>query len=113
MNIVKGTLENGSFTVPDGAVPLGSVAARGDIYLGFRPEDAILVPVADAMLRARIYSAEMTGNETIVTCDMNGEQVVVRADKDYEGALDAAVGIDLDPVKARLFNRDSGRRIRR
>ena len=65
------------------------------------------------MLRARIYSTEMTGNETIVTCDMNGEQVVVRADKDYEGALDAAVGIDLDPGKARLFDCDSGKRIRR
>ena len=92
---------------------LGSVAARGDVYLGFRPEDATLAPADEAMLRARIYSTEMTGNETIVTCEMNGEQVVVRADKDYEGTLDAAVGIDLDPDKARLFDCDSGRRIRR
>ena len=113
MNIVRGTVENGSFAVQDGTVPLGSVAARGDVYLGFRPEDAALAPVEEAMLRARIYSTEMTGNETIVTCDMNGEQVVIRADKDYEGALDAAVGIELDPDKARLFDCDSGNRIRR
>ena len=113
MNIVRGAVENGSFAVPDGSVPLGTVAPRGDIYLGFRPEDATLAPADEAMLRARIYSAEMTGNETIVTCDMNGEHVVVRADKDYEGALDAAVGINLDPDKARLFDRDSGKRIRR
>ncbi|MDE0410023.1 MAG: TOBE domain-containing protein [Alphaproteobacteria bacterium] len=94
-------------------MPLGNVAPRSDVYLGFRPEDATLAPVDEAMLRARIYSTEMTGNETIVTCEMNGEQVVVRADKDYEGALDAAVGIDLDPGKARLFDCDNGRRVRR
>ena len=113
MNIVRGTVENGNFALQDGTVPLGSVAARGDVYLGFRPEDAALAPVEEAMLRARIYSTEMTGNETIVTCDMNGEHVVIRADKDYESALDAAVGIDLDPDKARLFDCDSGNRIRR
>ena len=73
MNIVRGTVENGNFALQDGTVPLGSVAARGDVYLGFRPEDAALAPVEAAMLRARIYSTEMTGNETIVTCDMNGE----------------------------------------
>ena len=114
MNIVRGAVENGSFAVPDGSRCRSAASRpRGDIYLGFRPEDATLAPADEAMLRARIYSTEMTGNETIVTCDMNGEQVVVRADKDYEGALDAAVGIDLDPDKARLFDRDSGRRIRR
>ena len=113
MNIVEGAVEDGRFTVPDGAVPLAGVAPSGALYLGFRPEDAVLAPVDEAMLRARIYSTEMTGNETIVTCDLNGEHVVVRADKDYEGTLDAPVGIDLDPAKARLFDRDSGKRVRR
>ena len=65
------------------------------------------------MLRARIYSTEMTGNETIVTCLLNEEQVVVRADKDFEATMDAAVGINLDPAKARLFDSDSGTKIRR
>ena len=85
MNIVEGTVEDGMFTVQDGAVPLSGAAPGGSLYLGFRPEDAALAPVEDAMLRARIYSTEMTGNETIVTCLLNDEQVVVRADKDFRG----------------------------
>ena len=113
MNIIPGAVEDGSFTVRDGAVPLSGVAPSGSLYLGFRPEDATLAPVADAMLRARIYSTEMTGNETIVTCLLNHEQVVVRADKDFEATIDAAVGINLDPAKARLFDSESGTRVRR
>ena len=112
MNIVRGTLEDGVFRVRDGAVPLGSVAPRPTVHLGFRPEDAVLAPVGEAMLRARIYSTEMTGNETIVTCHLDGEPVVVRADKDFRGALDSAVGIELDPAKARLFDCGTGNRIR-
>ena len=113
MNIVEGTVEDSMFTVQDGAVPLSGAAPSGSLYLGFRPEDAALAPVEDAMLRARIYSTEMTGNETIVTCLLNEEQVVVRADKDFEATMDAAVGINLDPAKARLFDSGSGTRIRR
>ena len=113
MNIIEGTVEDGRFTVQDGAVPLSGAAPGGSLYLGFRPEDAALAPVEDAMLRARIYSTEMTGNETIVTCLLNEEQVVVRADKDFEATMDAAVGINLDPAKARLFDSESGTRIRR
>ena len=113
MNIVSGAIENSGFAVRDGTVPLPGVAPSGSIYLGFRPEDASLAPVDEAMLRARLYSTEMTGNETIVTCDLNGEHVVVRADKDFMGTLDSAVGINVDSTKARLFDRDSGKRIRR
>ena len=48
-----------------------------------------------------------------MTCLLNEEQVVVRADKDFEATMDAAVGINLDPAKARLFDSESGKRIRR
>ena len=37
MNIVEGAVENGTFTVRDGAVPLSGVAPSGSFYLGFRP----------------------------------------------------------------------------
>ena len=104
MNIIGGVLENGLFRVRDGAVPLSSVAPRPSLYLGFRPEDAVLAPVDEAMLRARIYCTEMTGDETIVTCHLDGEPIVVRADKDFRGVL--------DPAKARLFDCDTGNRIR-
>lgn len=32
--------------------------------------------------------------------------------KDFRGVLDSAVGIDLHPAKARLFDCDTGNRIR-
>ena len=112
MNIIEGEVQNGAFGIKDGRVPLAGMAPRPSVYLGFRPEDATLAAGDQAMLRARIYSIEMTGNETIVTCHVDGKPVVVRMDKDFTATLDSAVGINLDPAKARLFDHVSGQRIR-
>ena len=38
MNIIEGTVEDGTFTVQDGAVPLSGAAPGGSLYLGFRPK---------------------------------------------------------------------------
>lgn len=54
----------------------------------------------------------MTADESIVTCHAGGEQIVVLADKDFRDVLNSAVGIDLDQAKARLFDCDTGNRIR-
>ena len=40
---------------------------------------------------------ELTGNETIVTCVVGAAQVIVKMDKDFDAAVDAQVGIRINP----------------
>ncbi|MCP4316320.1 MAG: ABC transporter ATP-binding protein [Hyphomicrobiales bacterium] len=111
MNIVTGSVADGTVAVRDGSVPLERFAPRERVSFGFRPEDCNLVAPEDGMLKARIFSTEMTGNETIVTCAIGEDHVVVRMDKDFDMEADELVGIDVNPEKARLFDYDSGERV--
>ncbi|WP_136661265.1 TOBE domain-containing protein [Nitratireductor sp. XY-223] len=108
---MTGGIANGSVAVEEGSVPLEGFAPRERVSFGFRPEDCTLVPPESSMLKARIFSTEMTGNETIVTCEIGTKHVVVRMDKDFDMQPDEWVGIDIMPDKARLFDFDSGERV--
>jgi multiple sugar transport system ATP-binding protein len=112
MNTVPGAVAEGRFRVPEGGLALGGYAPRNDAILGFRPEDAAIVDPAQADLRATVFSCELTGNETIVTCRLGEAQVIVQMDKDFEVAPDAAIGIKINPRKACLFEPGTGDRIR-
>jgi multiple sugar transport system ATP-binding protein len=111
MNIVTGSIADGQVRLQDGAVPLQGFAPRDRVSFGFRPEDCSLVDAENGMLKARIFSTEMTGNETIVTCEIDQEQVVVRMDKDFAMQPDEWVGINVNAGKARLFDQESGERV--
>jgi multiple sugar transport system ATP-binding protein len=112
MNTIRGALRDGSFVLPEGRIDVGTYAPASDVILGFRPEDArIMVPGAGC-LNATVFACELTGNETIVTCSVGDAQVVVKMDKDFEVALDAPVGVQINNRKACLFDPASGDRIR-
>ncbi len=61
---------------------------------------------------APIYSVELTGESTLVTVRLGGETIVVCADKDFAGEIDADVNIRIDPAKTYLFDARSEQRIR-
>jgi multiple sugar transport system ATP-binding protein len=112
MNTVPGAIADGRFQLPEGSVALSGHAPRSDAILGFRPEDASVVDPAQGDLRGTVFSCELTGNETIVTCRLGAAQVIVQMDKDFEVAIDAQVGIKVNARKACLFDPASGNRIR-
>jgi multiple sugar transport system ATP-binding protein len=112
MNTVPGAIADGRFQLPEGSVALSGHAPRSDAILGFRPEDASVVDPAQGDLRGTVFSCELTGNETIVTCRLGAAQVIVQMDKDFEIAIDAQVGIKVNARKACLFDPASGNRIR-
>jgi multiple sugar transport system ATP-binding protein len=112
MNFVTGDIEDGAFVCANGRVPLAGVAPRSGVVLGFRPEDARICGPQEAQLTGTVFSAEMTGNETIVTCTVGKGNVIVKADKDFERAIDAAVHIAATVGKACVFDAASGERIR-
>jgi multiple sugar transport system ATP-binding protein len=82
------------------------------VTLGFRPEDSRIADAATAQLAATVYSTEMTGNETIVTCSLAKDTILVKAGKDYDAPIDAPVHVVVDPAKICLFDSHSGERIR-
>jgi multiple sugar transport system ATP-binding protein len=112
MNTVPGAIAGGQFRVAEGSLAISGYAPRGDAILGFRPEDAAIVDPAQADLRATVFSCELTGNETIVTCTLGEAQVIVQMDKDFEVAIDAQIGIKINARKACLFDPATGNRIR-
>jgi multiple sugar transport system ATP-binding protein len=112
MNTVPGAIADGSFRIAEGSLALNNFAPRADMILGFRPEDAAIVDPAQGDLRATVFSCELTGNETIVTCTVGATQVIVQMDKDFEVGVDVPVGIKINARKACLFDPVSGNRIR-
>ena len=61
--------------------------------------------------RGTIYACELTGNETIVTCQLGKAQVVVKMDKNFDVRADTPVGIAIDRGKLCLFDPASGERV--
>ena len=75
-------------------------------------EDARICGAEEAMIRGTVWSCEMTGNETIVTCHVGQDTVVVRADKSFWIDMNAPVNICVDPANICYFDAVSGDRIR-
>jgi multiple sugar transport system ATP-binding protein len=112
MNTTRGAVADDHFMLPEGRLAIGRYAPASDVILGFRPEDARVVAPEAGDLKATVFACELTGNETIVTCSLAETQVVVKMDKDFEVAIDVAVGIKIDPRKACLFDPVTGERVR-
>jgi multiple sugar transport system ATP-binding protein len=112
MNFIEGDIEDGHFVCAHGKVLAERIAPRRGVTLGFRPEDARIEDPGKAQLAAKVYSTEMTGNETIVTCSLLKDTMLVKAGKDYDAPIDAPIHIAVDASKICLFDAASGERIR-
>ncbi len=81
--------------------------------LGVRPEDAEVVGTEDprANLRAPIYSVELTGENTLVSVNLGANLLTMRADKNFDGAIDHQIGVHIAAERAFLFDRESENRV--
>src|SRR5919108_6118352 len=82
MNLIDGEVTNGVFT--NGALKVGGLAeanVRRAVF-GIRPEDVHAVDAADpdANMVAPIYSAELTGESTLVSVHAGNRLLTIRAD---------------------------------
>ena len=111
MNTLPGSIADGAIVLEGGRIPIDGFAPRAAAVFGFRPEDAHVTSPGDADLRATIYASELTGNETVVTCQVDGEQVVVKTDKSFDLPPDTPIGLSIDRAKLRVFDAETGDRI--
>ena len=110
MNLMEGTLENGTFTGDNVKVTGLSKDHSGAVTLGFRAEDAEISDKA-AAIEAPVYSMELLGEATMVTAKAGGNLVSVKAAKDYRSEIGDTVRVSIPSEICHLFDGKSGERL--
>jgi multiple sugar transport system ATP-binding protein len=124
MNFLLGTLnsENNALSWASNGSRVGlpsewasyvtAASPSGNVYLGVRPEDVdILVTPDDTALPAEVYVSEALGNETLVRLQLNGQELVARADASFEPEIGAKVWVKPNLSRSHLFDATSEARI--
>ncbi len=113
MNFVTDELRDGRFEAPGAPLPTALGMTRAGVQLGFRPEDCRIVGsgLADC-LGGTIYSSELIGDHVLVTCRIDGQPIVVKAEKTFDQAMGASIGIQVPPGRTYLFDLETGARLR-
>ncbi|MEL7460486.1 MAG: ABC transporter ATP-binding protein [Pseudomonadota bacterium] len=112
MNFVEGAIQNGAFTGPGVHLPAPGLTDASGVTLGFRPEDCQVVGEGAGQVDARVFTLEMTGDQTLVTFRAGDKPLVVKMPKDFEIASGTNAGIAFDPAQACFFDTETGARLR-
>jgi multiple sugar transport system ATP-binding protein len=110
MNLVAGTLSDGTFTAPHMSVAGLPSRHSGPVTLGFRAEDASVV-AAGGEIEAPVYSMELLGEATMISARIGEGIVSVKAAKDFRIDIGDIVRIAVPSAVCHLFHPDSGARI--
>ncbi len=110
MNFINGVIDEGVFRSAHGSLHVPGGHSGKAVVLGFRPEDARITE-DEQSFAASVYSTEMPGDETIVTCRLEDTHVVIKAGKDFDAAPDTPIRIAPDPRMVRFFDQSSGLRL--
>lgn len=109
MNLMDGTVTGGTFRA-DHVEIAGLSVADGPLTLGFRAEDAVVVP-SGGQINAPIYTMELLGDATMVSVRIGGALISVKADKGYRAEIDDTVSIQIPTDHCHLFDASTGERV--
>ncbi len=111
MNLIEGTLSDGTF-VADGVRVTGiESTTEGKVTLGVRPEDCTVSASTEAELNGTVYGLEPTGDVTYLTVKAGDKLIEVKADRTYRADLDVPVQVAFDPDRIYVFDSEDGKRI--
>ena len=111
MNFFNGDLNNGKFLSEECELSGLGKDSFNNVVMGVRPEDMEIVSDNNFQFEAKIYSIELTGDQTIVSLKIGSNLITMKEDKDYENELDQIVKLKLNIEKIFLFDSNSGNRI--
>lgn len=110
MNLVEGTITDGTFEA-EGITISGLDASRsGKVTLGFRAEDASLSGES-AQVQADVYSMELLGDATMITAKVGHAFVAIKADKDFRIDIGQPFSAHIPIASCHLFDAQTGARI--
>jgi len=112
MNLIKGSLENGTFTGPNTQVKKLGSGTNKNVVLGIRPEDMEISPAKGSNLVSKLYSLEPTGDQTLVTAWAGEQLVVVKGHRTFRQNLDTPIALTFLKDRIYLFDGETGGRLR-
>jgi multiple sugar transport system ATP-binding protein len=110
MNLLDGTIENGTFTGKDVTITGLDSTRSGPITLGYRAEDASIGGDAPS-INAPVYSMELLGDATMVTFRIGGAIATVKADKDFRAEIGETITATIPAATCHLFDATTGERL--
>ena len=113
MNLIPGEVKDGVFESAGLRVGGAGRVTIPRAVLGVRPEDALVTAAddAEANLVAPIYSVELTGENTLVSLQLGGRLMTLRADKNFAGQIDQPAGVKIARDRMFLFDAETERRV--
>jgi multiple sugar transport system ATP-binding protein len=110
MNLIEGSVSGGVFEAPGIRIAGLATARSGPVTLGFRAEDAAIVPEG-GHLAAPVYSLELLGEASMITWRIGGALVSVKTAKDFRADIGQRVEASISPAICHLFDTASGERV--
>jgi multiple sugar transport system ATP-binding protein len=111
MNLLPGTVEESSVSLPGGSLPVedGVAVRRAEVTVGVRPE-YLTLSRSDAShgLHGTVVVTEPLGTTSLVTVDCDGTQVGVTVPEDAEPLPGAAVTVTAPAGRVLLYDPESG-----
>lgn len=112
MNFIEGAIENGRFQGSGVDLTVTGSSQNAKTTLGFRPEDAEIVSLTQGLFSATVYAVELTGEQTLVTIELDQAHFVIKMSKDFETDIGSRVGVRFAASQGYLFDTVTGNRLR-
>lgn len=112
MNFIEGKINGKNFQSEGVDLSVSGAKNTSNATMGFRPEDTKIVAKGKGFFDAKIYAVEMTGDQTLVTIQMNKATLIVKMPKDFNADIDKEIGVSFAPEQGYFFDTDSGERLR-
>ncbi len=109
MNLMEGEVSGGVFAGENVRVE-GLSAPDGPVILGFRAEDALMVP-GGGQISAPVYSLELLGDATMATVRAGNAIVSIKCPKEFRAQIGAPFQAQIPVEAVHLFDLNSGARI--
>lgn len=111
MNLIKGDLEDGTFSGQSTRVPGLGKGSRKGVILGVRPEDVSIAEPGRGHLNSTLYSLEPLGDLTLVSALAGEQMVVAKGSRSFRQELETPISLSFDLARCYLFDAQSGDRI--
>ena len=112
MNVVHGSFDGNVFETNGVHVETNVSGSAQKAVLGIRPEDCTIAAPSEGTLGGKIYTNELIGDHALVTVDCGGDQLSVKAPKDFSGDQGDEVGVMIPREHLFIFDESTGQRIR-
>ena len=111
MNLISGVISNEVLEAQNTKILLNGIDMKGDVVLGFRPENADIVGKGNGQFDAKVYTTELAGDHSLVTLMLGEISLTVKMSTDFEAEYDSIVGVQFEKQKSFIFDEKSGKRL--